>query len=139
MYRKTSSDLDIAIQKAVEQARDTDFFEASTTGGGVYPFINVFEKEGDLVLAAELPGIKKEELTLEIREDVLRLAGVRKIEYGEDCSCHRLERKGLSFDRSVKLPFRIEGGKIQAEFTNGLLMVILPRAESDKPKQIVIN
>ncbi|MEE4606707.1 MAG: Hsp20/alpha crystallin family protein, partial [Desulfobacteraceae bacterium] len=104
MYRKLSSGLDIAIQKAVEQARDTNFFEASTTGRGVYPFINLFEKEGDLVLAAELPGVKKEELTLEVREDVLRLAGARKIEYGEDCSCHRLERKGLNFDRSIKLP-----------------------------------
>ena len=59
MYRKLSSELDIAIQKAVEQARDTNFFEASTTGRGAYPFINLFEKEGDLVLAAELPGVKK--------------------------------------------------------------------------------
>lgn len=139
MYRKLSSELDMAIQKAVEQARDTNFFEAGTTGRGVYPFINLFEKKGDLLLATELPGIKKEQLTLEIRKDVLRLAGARKIEYGEDCSCHRLERKGLNFDRSIKLPFRIEGGKIQAEFKNGLLMVFLPRAESDKPKQIVIN
>ena len=139
MFRTLSRGLDIAIQNAVEQARNTNFFEASTTGRGVYPFINLFEKDGDLILTAELPGIKKEELTLEVREDVLRLAGIRKIEYGEDCSCHRLERKGFNFDRSIKLPFRIEGGKIQAEFENGLLMIILPRAESDKPKQIVIN
>jgi HSP20 family protein len=139
MLRNLSSGLDMAIQKAVEQARDTNFFEASTTGHGVYPFINLFEKEGDLVLATELPGVKKEELTLEVREDVLRLAGARKIEYGEDCSCHRLERKGLNFDRSIKLPFRIEVGKIQAKFENGLLLVVLPRAESDKPKQIVIK
>ena len=76
---------------------------------------------------------------MEVREDVLRLAGARKIEYGENCSCHRLERKGLNFDRSIKLPFRIEGAKIQAEFNNGLLMVVLPRAESDKPKRIVIK
>ena len=139
MFRNLSSRLDIAIQKAVEQARDTNFFEASTTGRGVYPFINLFEKEGDLVLAAELPGIKKEELTLEVREDVLRLAGARKIEYVENCSYHRLERKGLNFDRSIKLPFRIEGDEIQAEFNNGLLMVVLPRAESDKPKRIDIK
>jgi HSP20 family protein len=139
MFGRLSSGLDIMIQKAVEQAMGTDFFEATTTGRGVYPFINLFEREGDLVLAAELPGIKKEELTLEVREDVLRLAGTRKIEYGEDCSRHRLERKGVSFDRSMKLPFRIEGDKIQAEFKNGLLMVTLPRAESDKPKQIAIK
>ncbi len=139
MFGKLSSGLDIALQRAVEQARDTNYFEAGTTGRGVYPFINLFEKEGDLVLAAELPGIKKEELILEVREDVLRLAGSRKIAYGENCSCHRLERKGLNFDRSLRLPFRIEAGKIQAEFKNGLLLVILPRAESDKPKQIVIK
>ncbi|MDA8132988.1 MAG: Hsp20/alpha crystallin family protein [Desulfobacteraceae bacterium] len=139
MFAKLSNGLDIAIQQAVEKARDNNFFEAGTTGSGVYPFINLFEKEGDLVLAAELPGVKKEDLSLEVREDVLRLAGTRKIEYGENCSCHRLERKGLNFDRSLKLPFRIEGGKIHAEFKNGLLMVILPRAEADKPKKIVIN
>ncbi len=139
MFGKLSSALDIALQQAVEQAKDANFFEAGTTGRGVYPFINLFEKEGDLVLAAELPGVKKEELILEVREDVLRLAGARKIEYAENCSCHRLERKGLNFDRSIKLPFRIEGGKIQAEFNDGLLMVTLPRAESDKPKQVVIK
>lgn len=139
MFGKLSSGLDIAIQRAVEQARDTNFFQVGTTGRGVYPFINLFEKEGDLVLATELPGVKKEELTLEVREDVLRLFGTRSIEYGEDCSCHRLERKGLNFDRSIKLPFRIEGGKIQAELKDGILMVFLPRAESDKPKKIVIN
>jgi HSP20 family protein len=139
MFKTLSSALDVAIQNAVEQARNTNFFEASTTGRGVYPFINLFEKEGDLVLAAELPGLKKEELTLEVREDVLRLAGARKIEYGEDCSCHRLERKGFNFDRSIKLPFRIEGGKVKAELENGLLRLTLPRAESDKPKQIIIK
>ncbi len=139
MFGKLSSGLDIAIQKAVEQARDTNYFEPGTTGRGVYPFINLFEKEGDLVLTTELPGVQKEELTLEVREDILRLSGTRRIEYGEDCSCHRLERKGFNFDRSIKLPFRIEGGKIQAELKYGLLKVFLPRAESDKPQKIVIN
>lgn len=139
MFEKQSSNLDLAIQKAVAQARDTNFFQTGVTGHGVYPFINLFETDGDLMLAAELPGIKKEELTLEVREDVLRLAGVRKIEYGEDCSCHRIERIGLRFDRSLKLPFRIETDKIRAEFKDGLLQVFLPRAESDKPKKIVIK
>jgi len=139
MFEKQLSNLDLAIQKAVAQARDTNFFQTGVTGRGVYPFINLFETGGDLVLAVELPGIKKEELTLEVREDVLRLAGARKIEYGADCSCHRLERKGLNFDRSVKLPFRIESDKIRAEFQDGLLQVFLPRAESDKPKKITIN
>lgn len=139
MFEKQSSNLDLAIQKAVAQARDTNFFQTGVTGRGVYPFINLFEADGDLMLVTELPGIKKEELTLEVREDVLRLTGLREIKYGEDCSCHRLERKGLCFDRSLKLPFRIETDKIRAEFKDGLLQVFLPRAESDKPKKIVIN
>jgi HSP20 family protein len=50
-----------------------------------------------------------------------------------------LERKGLNFDRSVKLPFRVESGKIQAELKDGLLLVFLPRAEADKPQKILIN
>lgn len=91
------------------------------------------------MLSAELPGLKKEELTLEVREDVLRMAGARKIEYGDDCSYHRLERKGLNFDRSLKLPFRIEGDNIRAGFKDGILMLFLPRAESDKPRKITIN
>lgn len=139
MFGKLLSGLDISIQKAIEQARDTNYFEAGTTGRGVYPFINLFEKDGDMVLTTELPGVQKEDLTLDVMEDVLRLSGTRRIEYGEDCSCHRLERKGLNFDRSIKLPFRVEGGKIQAELKDGLLMVFLPRAESDKPQKIVIN
>ena len=139
MFGILSSEMDIAVQKAVAQARDTNFFKAGTTRRGVYPFINLFEKEGNLVLAAELPGVKKEELALEIREDVLRLAGTRSIEYGEDCSCHRMERKGLNFDRSIKLPFPIEGDRVQAELKNGVLQMSLPRAESDKPKKIVIK
>lgn len=139
MLEKQSNALDIAIQKAVAQAKDTNFFQTGITGRGVYPFINLFEKDGDLILSAELPGIKKEELTLEVREDVLRLAGARKIEYGQDCSSHRLERKGLKFDRSLKLPFRIEADKIRAGFKEGVLMLFLPRAESDKPRKIIIN
>jgi HSP20 family protein len=139
MLGNFSSALDIAIQEAVEQARDTNFFESSTSGRGIYPFINVFERTGDLVLTTELPGIEKEELILEVREDVLRLAGARNIKYDEGCSCHRLERKGLKFDRSLKLPFRIESTKIRADYKDGLLTVSLPRAESDKPKQIAIK
>jgi len=59
MFGKLSSGLDIAIQRAVEQARGTNFFQAGTTGRGVYPFINLYEKEGDVVLATELPGVQK--------------------------------------------------------------------------------
>ena len=139
MFEKLLSKLDLSIQEGIKHARDTNFFENGTTGRGVFPAINLLENEGDMVLTTELPGIKKEELVLEFREDVLRLSGFRNIERDKDSSYHRAERKGLKFDRSLKLPFRIEGSQIQAEYKNGLLMVILPRAESDKPKQITIK
>jgi HSP20 family protein len=139
MFGRSSSALDVAIQEAMEQAMNTNFFESGITGRGVYPPINLFERGGDLVLTTELPGIKKEELTVEARENVLRLAGARTIAYDKECSCHRLERKGLKFDRSMKLPFRIEGDMIRADYKNGLLIVVLPRAESDKPKKIAVK
>lgn len=141
MFGSLSSALDtlLALQEAVDQAKDADFFGAGTASRGVFPAINIFEKEDDLVLVAELPGVDKKNLILEVKDDILRLAGEREIVYDKNISCHRLERKPMKFDRSVRLRNKIDDEKIQAEYQNGLLVVILPRKESDKPKHIAIN
>lgn len=129
----------LALQEAVDRAGETDYFGTSTTSRGVYPPINLFEKDEELVMVAELPGVQKEDLTLEIKENLLRVAGERKIDYGEGVSRHRTERRPFKFDRSLRLPFRVEIDKSKAELKNGILVVALPRAEADKPKQISIN
>jgi len=136
-----SSTLDtlLALQEAMDLTQDAGFFESATTSTGVYPPVNFFEKDGDLVLAAELPGVKKKDLTIEIKGNTLRLAGERNIDYGKEISYHRVERNSVKFERTLKLPINIESDKIKAEYKDGLLVVFLPRAESDKPKRITVQ
>ena len=106
-----SSTLDtlLALQEALDVAQDTGYFEgADNKYRGVYPAVNIFEKGGDLVLVAELPGIKKEDLQLQVKGNSVRLAGERVINYGENISYHRIERNSSKFDRTLKLPINVE-------------------------------
>ncbi len=129
----------LALQEAMDVAQNTGYFEGMTTSTGVFPPVNIFEKGGDLVLVAELPGIKKEDLQLEVKGNTLRLAGERTINYGENISYHRVERNSTKFDRTLKLPINIESDHVKAEYEDGILVISLPRAEADKPRQIAIQ
>ncbi len=129
----------LALQEALDVAQDTGYFEDATTNRGIYPPVNIFEKGGDLVLVAELPGIKKEDLQLQVKGNTVRLAGERVINYGENISYHRIERKASKFDRTLRLPINVEADQIKAEYKDGILVVFLPRAESDKPRRIAIQ
>jgi len=136
-----SSTLDtlLALQDALDVAQDTGYFEGATTNRGVYPPVNIFEKGGDLVLVAELPGIKKEDLQLQVKGNTVRIAGERLINYGENISYHRIERNSSKFDRTLKLPINVEADQIKAEYKEGILVIFLPRAEADKPRRITIQ
>jgi HSP20 family protein len=129
----------LVLQEAMDSARNTGFFDSATTNRGVYPPVNVFEKNGDLVLVAELPGVKKEDLNIEVKRDSIRVAGERTIEYDKTVSYHRVERNSSKFDRTLKLSINVESDKVKAEYKDGLLVISLPRTESDKPKQISIK
>ncbi|KHE94100.1 MAG: Hsp20/alpha crystallin family protein [Candidatus Scalindua rubra] len=129
----------LALQEAMDIAQDTGYFEGETTNRGVHPPVNIFEKGGDLVLVAELPGIKKEDLQLQVKDNTVRIAGEREINYGEKISYHRIERNSSKFDRTLKLPISVEADKVKAEYNEGILVISLPRAEADKPRQIAIQ
>ncbi len=129
----------LGLQEAVDRAFDTGFFDSSTSSRGVYPAVNIFEKDGEVVLVTELPGVKREDLNIEVKGNTVRLAGERKIEYGKDVSYHRVERNSSKFDRTLRLPINIETDKVKAEYKDGILVLSLPRAEKDKPKQITIQ
>lgn len=140
MFGRFSNAIDalLAVQQSVEAARRNDYFERSTTCRGSYPCIDLFQKGDDTVLTVELPGVKKEDINIEIKDNLFRISGERKVEYPEKSSVHRVERRSLKFDRTVKLPIRVDSEKVNAEYKNGVLSVVLPRAESDKPKQIKV-
>ncbi|MHC4320923.1 MAG: Hsp20/alpha crystallin family protein [Planctomycetota bacterium] len=129
----------LALQEALNVAQETGYFEGMTTSTGVYPPVNIFEKRGDLVLVAELPGIKKEDLQLQVKGNTARLSGERVVNYGENISYHRIERNSSKFDRTLKLPINVEEDQVKAEYKDGILVIFLPRAEADKPRRIAIQ
>lgn len=135
----TAFDTLVKFQNAVEAASRSDYFGQSTTQRGGYPFINLFQEGDNTIMTAEVPGLNKEDIKLEIKDNLLRISGKRKVDFPEKVSAHRLERRNISFDRTIKLPVKVDSTQINAEYKNGILKVVLPRAESDKPKSIEIN
>lgn len=140
MFGFTSAfDTLLALQDAVEAARASDYFGIGTTSRGTYPSINLFQDGDNTVLMAEVPGVKKEDIKIEIKDKLITLSGERKIEYPEKASAHRIERKAYQFNRTMKLPVLVDLDKIKADYQDGILKVVMPRAEADKPKMIDIS
>jgi HSP20 family protein len=129
----------LAVQRAMENATRSDWFGTLTGGRGAYPPVNVFEQDGDFVVVAELPGVKKEDLGLKVKGDTVRIHGRKTVEYADDASVHRRERVGDEFDRTLTLPAQIDAAKVTADYRDGVLTLRLPRAESDKPRSVTIN
>lgn len=141
MFGRISSALDtlLAMQEAMDSAMKSDYFERATTSRGSYPPVNIFQERESAVLTAEIPGVKKEDIRIEIKDKMIRLSGHRKIRYPEKAGVHRLERRDRKFDRAIKMAFSIDAEKARAEFANGILRLTLPRMESDKPKLIQVS
>ena len=129
----------VKFQNAVEAARRSDYFGQSTTYRAGFPLVNLFQEGDNTIMTAEVPGMNKEDIKMEIKDNLLRVSGKRKVDYPEKMSAHRLERRNLDFDRTIKLPVKVDATQVSAEYKNGILKVVMPRAESDKPKSIEIN
>jgi HSP20 family protein len=105
-----------------------------------YPSVNIWLGENSVVVTAELPGVSREDVNLNLQDDVLSLAGRRehKIQQ-ENVSWQRRERAYGAFSRAIQLPFRVDPEKVQARFNNGILEIELKRLEADRPKKIEIR
>lgn len=105
-----------------------------------YPAINVWTDEDSAVVTAELPGMNPGDIDISVEDDTLTLRGSRQPEeVGEGVTFHRRERRFGGFLRTFRLPFRVDAGSVEAIFKNGVLNIVLPRAEADKPKKIAIK
>ena len=127
------------LQRALEARRDSDWLQGTTAGAGAYPPINVFQQGDSLVAILEVPGLNKEELDIQAKNNTIRISGKKTIAYPEGVSLHRRERLTGSFDRTLSVPMEIDSDGIKAEYRDGVLALFIPRAESDKPRTIRIN
>ena len=105
-----------------------------------FPPINVWLGDNSVVVTAELPGVTRDHVTLNLQDDVLTGEGKREPEQRQEgLNWQRRERAYGSFSRVVQLPFRVDPDKVQARFNNGILEIELERLEADRPKKIEIR
>jgi HSP20 family protein len=129
----------LGLQDALQAFRTSGWLQSGPSGGGSYPPLNVFRKGDDLVVIAEVPGIRKSDLELQVEGRTIRLAGTKAVKYSENASLHRRERLAGRFDRSVTLPVEVDPEGVKAECRDGILAMYLPRAERDKARSIRIS
>jgi len=104
------------------------------------PAIDIEENNGNLMVRAEIPGMKKEEIKVSVKDDVLTISGERSRENEtKDKTVHRIERSYGQFRRMIRLPAQVDVDKVKATYKDGVLNVILPKPESMKPKQIEVE
>ena len=104
------------------------------------PGVDVVEDNDAYRLYAELPGMKKDDVHVELNDNVLTLRGEKRIERKDEGeSWHRIERREGTFERSFSLAKPINHDGITAKFTDGVLVVTVPKAEEAKPRQISID
>lgn len=107
---------------------------------GWMPAIDVFEKDDKLIVKAELPGMKEEDIDVSVVGDTLMIRGEKKSESEvKEADYYRCERAYGGFYRSIPLPSTVDANKIEADFEDGVLEVSLPKSAEVKPKKIAVS
>lgn len=115
--------------------------EDVTSRGAWQPAVDIFETEArEIVLKAELPGLKREDIDLTVENNTLTIRGERRRDpaVAED-RYHRVERQFGAFSRSFTLPATVNAGGVRAEYRDGVLTVTLPVREEARPRQIQVE
>jgi len=104
------------------------------------PKVDIYDEEDQIVLKAELPGVDKEHIEVDVKDKVLTVKGERSLdnEIKED-SYYRRERSFGKFERSFTLPMNVNIGDIKAAYKDGLLKVEIPKPVDSKPRQITVQ
>jgi len=132
------------LQEEVNRLFSTNLtraFDDEGIGRGAWaPSVDIYENKDQIVLEAELPGMKQDDFDLSIENNVITLRGERKFEKtDEGDNYHRVERSYGSFTRSFTLPQTVSAEGATAEYNNGVLRVTLPKREETKARRIQVS
>lgn len=128
------------MNKLFEQTISRSRADEGITATTWTPSVDIYETPETIVMKAELPGLGREDIDIQIRDNTLTLRGERR--FAKDVheeNYLRIERAYGSFQRSFTLPTTIQQDKIRAVFKDGVLELTLPKAEGSKPKKIAIE
>jgi len=128
------------LQRELEQMLATAFGSAGAAVTGVYPPVDVFDAGDQYLITAELPGVKPDDVHIEVEEGTLTVRGERKLpDVGDNAAWHRRERQAGRFRRVVRLGTRLDSEGARAEFRDGVLTVHVPKAKETKPRKVEIH
>jgi HSP20 family protein len=129
-----------SLQSEVNRLFDSFFGGNEANRRRWVPAMDLVETDDHLVLRADLPGLTKDDVNIEIKDNVLTVSGERKSERTESSKgFHRVERAFGSFSRSLSLPDRVDPDKVSADFEHGVLEVKIPKPEERKPHRVSIG
>jgi len=104
------------------------------------PAVDLYEKDDHFVIKAELPGVDKKDIKIDLNDRVLTLSGERTYDNEvKEENYYRKERSYGKFQRAFRLPADVDSDQIKAEFKDGVLQVEVPKPEEQKAKQVTIN
>jgi HSP20 family protein len=131
----------MTLREAMDRLFDDAFTRPlSIRDGWSAPAIDMYQTDDEIVVKAALPGIKPEDVQINITGEVLHIKGEMKYEdEQQERAWHMREQRWGAFERSVALPTDVVADKARAEFENGVLVITLPKAEEVKPKTINIQ
>jgi HSP20 family protein len=136
-FRNVSS-LPEHLNRLFSEAFDRNPEEGNLTAWA--PAVDIYETEHELVVKADLPDVKPEDLDIRVENNILTIRGERKFEKKVNESNYlRVERAYGSFARSFSLANTVNSEAIQADYKNGVLTLSIPKREEAKPKQIKVN
>jgi len=116
------------------------YYPRKTRVAPSYPAVNIWSNEDGLLITAEIPGTSVDDIDINVVGQTLTLSGERKPEKLEEGAQYQRQERGFGkFSRVIELPFSINVNKVEATFKNGILTIVLPRAEEDKPKKIKVQ
>lgn len=135
------------LRELMEMRRDWDrlfddnFFRPVWTGNGrSAPLVDLYQTADEIHVKAAMPGIKPEDVEIQVHGDVLTIkAEMKQEEERKDATYHVREQRFQSYARSLSLPAPVKADKAAAEVTDGILHITLPKAEEAKPKQITVK
>lgn len=123
-----------------------DFFvpaKREDAGGSIWdwnPVVDVIDNDDSLVIKAEIPGVDKKDIAVDVKDRVLTLRGERSLDNEvKEEKFYRRERAYGKFERSFTLPAAVDPDKIQADYKDGVLKIEVPKPEGQKPKQIAVH
>jgi HSP20 family protein len=129
----------LRLQRDLDRIFRNPSLDFGLAGPSVFPPVNVFTDKDGVIIRAEVPGIKVEDLNLEIEGGRFKLSGERKFETREGGGYHRRERRGGKFSRMLRLPDDLDTQAATAELRDGILTVRIPKAAAARPRQIEVK